>query len=381
MSSSDVHLGRKSSGPSHPLTRREARPQGTRISLGAAEIGGRDFVVIAGPCAVESAAQLESAAQMVAAAGAPLLRAGAYKPRTSPYSFQGLGKHGLKMLNDCGRRFGLPVVTEVLSPEDVPVVERHTDVLQVGTRNMHNYALLQALGHARKPVLLKRGLAATIEEWLYAAEYILHAGNPQVILCERGIRTFETLTRNTLDLNAVALVKRLTHLPVLVDPSHGTGRRELVRPLTLAALAAGADGVLIEAHPEPEKALSDGAQSLNGPELDALIRDLGRLAPLHGRRLPTAPATGEAHIHNYRRRIDDLDQTLIACLSERARLGKLLGEAKHQSGRPLRDATREQEVLARASAGAGDGLSADALARVFQCIMAETRRVQERTFK
>lgn len=380
MSSSDIQTGRGSPGPSHPLVRREARPEGSRISLGAAEIGGRDFVVIAGPCAVESPAQLESAARMVAAAGASVLRAGAYKPRTSPYSFQGLGERGLKMLGACGRRFGLPVVTEVMTPEDVPLVERHAAVLQVGTRNMHNYALLQALGKARKPVLLKRGLSATIEEWLYAAEYILHAGNPQVILCERGIRTFETMTRNTLDLNAVALVKRLTHLPVLVDPSHGTGRRELVRPMALAALAAGADGVLIEVRPEPENALSDGAQSLHGAEFDALMRDLGRLAPLHGRRLPAAPAAAGEHIRNYRRRIDDLDATLIAFLSERARLGKLLGDAKRQSGRPLRDATREQEVLAHVAAGAGEGLSAEALARVFRCIMAETRRVQERSF-
>ena len=236
--------------------------------MGPVEIGGPAFVVAAGPCAVESAAQTESAAEAVAAAGAHLLRGGAYKPRTSPYAFQGLGEPGLAILRRSGGRRGLPVVAEVLETSQLAAMIDHVDVLQVGARNMQNFALLRALGKVRRPVLLKRGLAATVEEWLLAAEYLLDGGNTQVILCERGIRTFETATRNTLDLASVALVKQRSHLPVLVDPSHATGMRELVIPMALAAAAAGADGLLVEVHARPEEALCDGRQALT-PELFA----------------------------------------------------------------------------------------------------------------
>jgi 3-deoxy-7-phosphoheptulonate synthase len=247
------------------------------VAVGPVEVGGPAFVVAAGPCAVESAAQAEGVAEAVAAAGAHLLRGGVYKPRTSPYAFQGLGEAGLSILGRSGSRHGLPVVAEVLETSQLAAMIDHVDVLQVGARNMQNFALLRALGKLRRPVLLKRGFAATVEEWLLAAEYLLDGGNTQVILCERGIRTFETATRNTLDLASVALVKQRSHLPVLVDPSHATGMRELVIPMALASAAAGADGLLVEVHTKPEEALCDGRQALT-PELFADL--MQRLPPV-----------------------------------------------------------------------------------------------------
>jgi 3-deoxy-7-phosphoheptulonate synthase len=271
---------------------RGARPEGTRVRVGGVEIGGSEIVVAAGPCSVETEAQVHEAARAVAAAGARLLRGGAFKPRTSPYAFQGLGEEGLRLLAAAGAATGLPTVTEVMTAEDVPLVARYADALQVGARNAQNFSLLKALGGAGKPVLLKRGFATTVDELLMSAEYVLAHGNPDVILCERGIRTFETCTRNTLDLNAVVVLKQLTHLPVLVDPSHGTGRRELVTPLSKAALAVGADGLIIEVHPRPEEALSDGAQSLTPELFGRLMRDLVGYAFLEGRHL--GPATRAA---------------------------------------------------------------------------------------
>ncbi|HTS79885.1 MAG TPA: 3-deoxy-7-phosphoheptulonate synthase [Myxococcaceae bacterium] len=256
---------------------RSARPSGTRVAIGPVEIGGPAFVVAAGPCAVESGPQTEAVAEAVAASGAHLLRGGAFKPRTSPYAFQGLGEAGLAILGRCGGRHGLPVVAEVLETSQLASMIDHVDVLQVGARNMQNFALLRALGKVRRPVLLKRGFAATVDEWLLAAEYLLDGGNTQVILCERGIRTFETATRNTLDLASVALVKQRSHLPVLVDPSHATGLRELVIPMALAAAAAGADGLLVEVHARPDEALCDGRQALT-PDLFGELMD--RLPPL-----------------------------------------------------------------------------------------------------
>jgi len=253
---------------------RAARPQGTRVSVGPVEIGGPGFVVMAGPCAVEDAEQTAVAAQAVAAAGAHVLRGGAFKPRTSPYAFQGLGEPGLHLLAQAGQRQGLPVISEIMDASQLPLMLESTDILQVGARNMQNFTLLRALGKVRKPVLLKRGLAATIEEWLLAAEYLLEGGNEQVMLCERGIRTFETAMRNTLDLAAVAYVKERTHLPVIVDPSHATGDPNLVVPMSLAAAAAGADGLLIEVHPWPERALCDGGQALSPEHFHYLMRRL-----------------------------------------------------------------------------------------------------------
>jgi 3-deoxy-7-phosphoheptulonate synthase len=241
-------------------------------------IGGEDAVVIAGPCSVESREQIFATARGVKAAGAALLRGGAYKPRTSPYDFQGLGIEALKLLREVREATGLPVVTEVMSTNDIDLISEHADMLQVGARNMQNYDLLRQLAKAGKPVLLKRGPSATVKEWLLAAEYLLAGGNPNVVLCERGIKTFETETRNTLDLAAVALARELSHLPVIADPSHGTGRRDLISPASRAALAIGADGLIIEVHPCPERAMSDGAQSLSLEEFGQLMS--GLTAPL-----------------------------------------------------------------------------------------------------
>ena len=364
----------------YPLAARAANPGGTKVQIGPVTLGGPEFVLIAGPCAVESEGQLSQAALMAAHAGARMLRGGAYKPRTSPYAFQGLGETGLSLLAAKGREFGMPTVTEVMSAEELPLVARHADFLQVGARNMQNFALLRALGHVGKPVLLKRGLSATVEEWLLAAEYILSEGNPDVVLCERGIRTFETATRNTLDLNALALVKSLTHLPVIVDPSHGTGRRELVVPLSAAALAAGADGLIVEVHPEPHKALSDGDQSLDGDAVDQLARTLASLAPAVGRQLGRTPPRLDTrnHLAVYRRRIDHLDASLVRLLMERARIGMLVGERKSAAGLPLHDPLREREVLERVELqGADSALGPDGLRRIFQHIMRETLLAEE----
>jgi 3-deoxy-7-phosphoheptulonate synthase len=244
------------------LVSREIKPESTVLDVDGATIGGKEIAVIAGPCAVESEEQLLSVARAVAAAGARFLRGGAFKPRTSPYDFQGLKEEGLQLLALAREETGLKIVTEVINPQTVDLVARHADVLQIGARNMQNFPLLTAAGKVDRPVMLKRGISATIEEWLMAAEYIVSSGNPRVILCERGIRTFERYTRNTLDLTAVPLLHRLTHLPVIVDPSHATGKRWLVPPMAVAAVAGGADGIMVEVHPDPDEALSDGEQSL-----------------------------------------------------------------------------------------------------------------------
>ncbi|WP_375745287.1 3-deoxy-7-phosphoheptulonate synthase [Corallococcus interemptor] len=271
---------------------RAARPGGTRVQVGAVEVGGPGFVVMAGPCAVEGAEQLELAARAVAQAGAHLLRGGVFKPRTSPYAFQGMGEPGLKLLVDAGRRHGLPIISEVMETEQLPLMAEHSDILQVGARNMQNFGLLRALGRLRKPVLLKRGLSATMQEWLNAAEYILAGGNEQVMLCERGIRTFETAMRNTLDLAAVAWAKERTHLPVIVDPSHATGIPSLIAPMSLAAAACGADGLLIEVHPRPEQALCDGQQAMPPGDFATLMQRLPGVLAAVDRHLwtPAGPA-------------------------------------------------------------------------------------------
>jgi 3-deoxy-7-phosphoheptulonate synthase len=260
------------------LASRDFKPENTLVQVRNVVFGDKKVVLIAGPCAVESRTQLMETALAVKEAGASMLRGGAYKPRTSPYSFLGLGEDALRLLAEASEATGLPVVSEVMAPEAVPVVRRYVDMLQVGTRNMHNYNLLHAVGEAGMPVLLKRGLMATIEEFLMAAEYILSHSNYQVVLCERGIRTFETYTRNTLDINAVPTIKGLSHLPVIVDPSHGTGRWELVEPVSRAAVAAGADGLIIEVHPRPAEALSDGAQSLTPEQFARLVKSVRRVA-------------------------------------------------------------------------------------------------------
>ncbi|HVO20778.1 MAG TPA: 3-deoxy-7-phosphoheptulonate synthase [Anaeromyxobacter sp.] len=265
------------------LVSREVKEEDTVIDVGGVPLGGRELAVMAGPCSVESREQLLEVAHSVKEAGARFLRGGAFKPRTSPYEFQGLAEEGLELLALAREQTGLKVVTEVMDAETLPLVADYADVLQVGARNMQNYSLLKQLGTIRRPVLLKRGPSATIKEWLMAAEYLVSRGNYQVALCERGIRTFETMTRNTLDLNAVPILKALTHLPVVVDPSHGIGLRRHVAAMARAGVAAGADGVIVEVHPHPEEALSDGAQSLTPPEFGELMRQLRVIASAVGR--------------------------------------------------------------------------------------------------
>ncbi|MGH2377859.1 MAG: 3-deoxy-7-phosphoheptulonate synthase [Candidatus Limnocylindria bacterium] len=275
------------------LASREVRPLDTVVAVRGVEIGaGRALAVIAGPCSVEGREQTIATARAVRDAGATLLRGGAYKPSTSPYQFRGLGEPGLAILEEARAATGLPIVTEVLTPADVALVARHADCLQIGARNMQNFSLLDAVGEQRLPVLLKRGMSATIEEFLLSAEYILVKGNPNVILCERGIRTFERYTRNTFDINAVPLLRRLTHLPVVADPSHGTGKWYLVAPVALAAVAAGADGVIVEVHPSPDHALKDGFQSLTFENFAALMRTVPAVAAAVGRPVasPAIPA-------------------------------------------------------------------------------------------
>jgi 3-deoxy-7-phosphoheptulonate synthase len=273
----------------YKLVSREHRPNRSVIMVGGVPIGPEYFTVIAGPCTVENPDQTLTAARMAQAAGASLLRGGAFKPRTSPYAFQGLGEAGLKILADVRAETGLPIVTEVIDPASVDLVCSYADMLQVGTRSMQNFALLQAVGAASKPVLLKRGMNATIEEWLMAAEYIAQRGNLDIVLCERGIRTFETATRNTLDISAVPVAQRLSHLPVIIDPSHSGGRRDLVLPLSRAAIAVGADGIIVDVHPEPAAAMCDGDQALTGDDIRELATAAATMPPLVGRRL-TPPA-------------------------------------------------------------------------------------------
>ena len=278
----------------YKLAGRGFRPEGTRIKFAnGLVVGGEEIVVMAGPCSVESRDQIRLSAQQVAAAGGQFLRGGAFKPRSSPYSFQGMGIEGLKILREAADEYGLLVITEVMEIAQIEPMLEYIDCFQVGARNMQNFNLLRELGHVRKPVCLKRGIAATIEEVLLSAEYILSGGNYDLMLCERGIRTFETYTRNTMDVSAIPVLKKLSHLPVVADPSHGVGKRDLVPPMALASVAAGADGLLMEMHPNPDKAMSDGAQSLYPEQLKELVAKLRQLAPVVDRSI--APAVAQVH--------------------------------------------------------------------------------------
>ncbi|CQR74333.1 Phospho-2-dehydro-3-deoxyheptonate aldolase [Sporomusa ovata DSM 2662] len=280
----------------YKLASRELQQKNTVVKVGSASFGGNSIPVIAGPCAIESYEQLYQAGVSAKAAGAAMLRGGAYKPRTSPYSFQGLEKKGLEIIKKVGRELALPVISEVTDPRNVELMAEYVDMLQIGTRNMQNFVLLKEAALSKKPVLLKRGLAATIEEWLMAAEYILSSGNNQIVLCERGIRTYEPYTRNTLDLTAVPIIKHLSHLPVIVDPSHGTGSWRWVSPMAKAAIAAGADGLLIEMHQNPEEALSDGPQSLTPENFARLMVELSSLTTVLGRSLTTKSNSKEGRL-------------------------------------------------------------------------------------
>jgi 3-deoxy-7-phosphoheptulonate synthase len=273
----------------YKLASRAFKPEGTVVTIGDVRVGGDEVIVMAGPCSAESDEQVNAVAAAVKKAGAKILRGGAFKPRSSPYSFQGLGEDGLRMLKAAANQHDLKLVSEVMDISQIELIDRYTDIFQLGARNMQNFTLLRELGRARKPVLLKRGISATIEEWLLSAEYILAGGNPQVILCERGIRTFESYTRNTLDISAIPVVKKRSHLPIIADPSHGTGRRDKVAPMARAAVAAGADGLIIEVHCDPDHALSDGAQSLYPQQFDRLMAELRIIAPAIGRTICLEP--------------------------------------------------------------------------------------------
>jgi 3-deoxy-7-phosphoheptulonate synthase len=273
----------------YKLASRTFKPENTVITIGDVRIGGDEVIVMAGPCSAESEEQVEATAAAVKKAGAKVLRGGAFKPRSSPYSFQGLGETGLRMLRSAADRHGLKLVTEIMESAQLEMIEKYGDILQVGARNMQNFSLLRDLGRSRKPVLLKRGISATIEEWLLSAEYVLAGGNMDVMLCERGIRTFESYTRNTLDISAIPVVQKLSHLPIIVDPSHGTGRRDKVAPMARAAVAGGADGLLIEVHSDPDHARSDGAQSLFPAQFERLMAEIRIIAPAIGRSVCVEP--------------------------------------------------------------------------------------------
>jgi 3-deoxy-7-phosphoheptulonate synthase len=273
----------------YKLASRAFKPEGSVVTIGDVRIGGDEVIVMAGPCSAENEDQVNTTAAAVKKAGAKILRGGAFKPRSSPYSFQGLGEEGLRMLRAAANQHDMKLVSEVMDISQIEVIDKYCDMFQVGARNMQNFTLLRELGRARKPVLLKRGIAATIEEWLLSAEYVLAGGNSQVVLCERGIRTFENYTRNTLDISAIPVVKKLSHLPIIADPSHGTGRRDKVAPMARAAVAAGADGVIIEVHCDPDHALSDGAQSLFPQQFDRLMAELRIIAPAIGRTICLEP--------------------------------------------------------------------------------------------
>jgi 3-deoxy-7-phosphoheptulonate synthase len=273
------------------LASRTFKPEGTVVTIGDVRIGGDEVIVMAGPCSAENEQQVHSTAAAVRRAGAKILRGGAFKPRSSPYSFQGLGEEGLRLLRDAATAENLALVSEVMDVSQIALIDRYCDIFQVGARNMQNYTLLRELGHARKPVLLKRGISATIEEWLLSSEYVLSGGNNDVILCERGIRTFETATRNTFDISAIPVVKKLSHLPIVADPSHGAGRRDMVASMARAAVAAGADGLIIEVHSDPDHALSDGAQSMFPAQFDRLMAELRIIAPAIGRSICLEPVT------------------------------------------------------------------------------------------
>jgi 3-deoxy-7-phosphoheptulonate synthase len=283
-----VHEVIRISSP-YKLASRTFKSEPTVIMVGDVRIGGDEVIVMAGPCSAESETQVRATAAAVRRAGAKIFRGGAFKPRSSPYSFQGLGEEGLRMLRDASTAENLALVTEVMDLSQIEVIDKYADIFQVGARNMQNFTLLRELGHVRKPVLLKRGISATIEEWLLSAEYVLSGGNTDVILCERGIRTFETATRNTFDLSAIPVVRKLSHLPIVADPSHGAGRRDMVVPMARAAVAAGADGLIIEVHCDPDHALSDGAQSLFPAQFDRLMAELRIIAPAIGRSICLEP--------------------------------------------------------------------------------------------
>jgi 3-deoxy-7-phosphoheptulonate synthase len=361
-----------------PLAAR--RESASIVDIGEVAIGGTELALIAGPCSVESEEQLRDAALAARAAGATILRGGAFKPRTSPYSFQGLGEEGLALLRAIGDETGLPVVTEALEPGQVPLVADYADAIQIGSRNMHVTPLLRAAAASGRPILLKRGMSATLEELLLAAETILLAGNEGVILCERGIRTFDSYTRNCLDVGGIAALKRLTHLPVVADPSHATGRRELVPNAALAAVAAGADGLLVEAHPDPQSAQSDAEQQLTPAELADLAERVRCVARVVGRRLPRGSSRPDEHhatdpfIRELRQEISENDRRLVDSINTRLELVARIRRYKGAHGMAFQDPNREQSLLRSLQRENSGPLSSDGLEEIFAALLELTKR-------
>jgi 3-deoxy-7-phosphoheptulonate synthase len=369
------------SGVAYPLAERGSRS--TVVDIGGVEVGGREVVLIAGPCSVESVEQLHAAALAARAAGARILRGGAFKPRTSPYAFQGLGEEGLALLRRVGDEVGLPVVTEALEPRQVPLVAEYADAIQIGSRNMHVAPLLRAAAATGRPILLKRGMSATLEELLLAAETILLEGNERVVLCERGIRTFDTYTRNCLDVGGIAALKRLTHLPIVADPSHATGRREIVADAALAAVAAGADGLVVEAHPDPDAARSDAEQQLTPAELAELAERVRHIAHAIGRSLPPARTNGrpaasepssDSRILELRQAISENDRTIVAAINTRLGLVARMRTHKDDHGIPFHDGARERQLLAELHDANRGPLSPEGLEEVVLELLELTRR-------
>jgi 3-deoxy-7-phosphoheptulonate synthase len=328
-----------------------------------ARFGAATPIVIAGPCSVESERQIQETAQAVAAAGGHMLRGGAFKPRTSPYAFQGLGAEGLRYLRSAGRSSGLPVVTEVLDAQDVGLVAEHADMLQIGARSMQNFTLLRAAGRSGRPVLLKRAAGATVDEWIHAAEYILAEGNDQVVLCERGIRSFEPCTRATLDLAGAAAARQRTSLPVIADPSHATGRRDLVAPMARAAIGAGLDGVIVEVHPDPDRSVSDAAQTISTEEFARLMLSL---------HLPPR----SADLVHLRDAVDSLDEAIFGLISQRMALSSHIGDLKRRHGMPVHQPAREEDILRRLAGRGQDALPPAAVTAIWTAILAASRARQ-----
>ncbi|MBU6452278.1 MAG: bifunctional 3-deoxy-7-phosphoheptulonate synthase/chorismate mutase [Cyanobacteria bacterium REEB67] len=382
------------------LTLKQQSDQQTVVSISdTVRCGGRELLIVGGPCTVESAEQIEAVASRLSQHPIQALRGGVYKPRTSPYAFQGMGKAGLDILERARNKYGMPVITEVMSVEQLPEVAAQADVLQVGSRNMQNFELLKALGTTTKPILLKRGLCATIEELIMAAEYVMASGNPNVILCERGIRSYDSFTRNVLDLGAVVALKQLTHLPVIVDPSHAAGKRELVADLARAAIACGADGLIIECHPEPEKSVSDARQALSLDDMAALVGSLELIAQAVGRTLPLpvarraqaaavcAPAESETALVQFdavarlaaaRANIDAIDQEICALLQKRMACGTEIAEIKAIGDLPVKDTGREVIVLTNVRESASDVEIGLALEAIYKTVIAESVKLQKR---
>jgi 3-deoxy-7-phosphoheptulonate synthase len=359
-----------------------ARREGTRlVEVGGVELGGSELVLLAGPCSVESEDQFREAALAARAAGAKVLRGGAFKPRTSPYAFQGLGEEGLAVMRAIGDETGLPIVTEALEPAQVPLVAEYADAIQIGSRNMHVAPLLRAAAASGRPILLKRGMSATLEEFLLAAETILLAGGEHVVLCERGIRTFESYTRNCLDVGGIAALKRLTSLPVIADPSHATGRRELVTDAALAAVAAGADGVLVEAHPDPESARSDADQQLTPPELADLAERVGRVARAVGRTFGEGDLTStvDPFIGQLRERISENDRRIVAALNTRLELVAAMRRYKESHGIAFRDGSREERLLRQLEDANAGPLSPGGLEEFLDVLLELTRKETSRS--